>query len=477
VEALAGCGLLCEKVENYKSPAEAKKRRGEDYRFSEECFIASLLEKEAATPTPTSSNSQSTQGAVTSSTIASVAGPTPSPTVNSSPITKDDYSGEKEHEQVLKSPRAKPTSKGKGKGALKNTRGKGGSGGITPPPSPTPPPGTGGGPSTSPPIASTPAAPVLPPVVTGAAVPPPPAAAPAPAGSTGYVDPKEAAAAKLLEQRTRYVNRRGDYTAEEGFMPTTYTFYTPAPVDYLGRYALPLFTLAWLALLPDSLEYSGLFGVFLKMVHFMAIPFGIPVVLVRMALFAVFKVAFPEMAGVAGLAVFLALVNSVWVGRMLCKKGHIPVLDAYAIHYILRRSWDKTLRIFHTYTLAKLEKFDHCDHDTRPMCNARGNLTYRQANYGLWIYTQWIGGRVTKTSSHRISTEAVTQLCSNPRIMHLRGSDETVKEQIKMQVSTMECVNIDRNHVLAGESLSAALEAVGFAFYKHCQRKTAHLPF
>lgn len=299
-----------------------------------------------------------------------------------------------------------------------------------------------------------------------------------PALSAGTTPPSQTDGEHCETEEKNYIAARRQHYASsnpEGGRTTSYHFYTPGTIDLYGLWAWPVLTSIWMLMLPYGLPEMGLLGYVLSTLRILGVPFYGTYHLVRFACSIVVGYAPPEATALFGTCCFLGLVGSLFVGRYCCKKGSVPCWDAWFRCFVCRQSMIKVLRVMHIYTcVAGLVSGNH---DTRPDSNARGTLKHKNADYAKWIYCQIAGGRVMHTMVLTLSNESLLQLCANPRIMHLRSEDEVVKAQLKTSTGTMESVNMARNHPLNDECMSAHLEAVAYAFYKHMERKNRHLPF
>lgn len=292
--------------------------------------------------------------------------------------------------------------------------------------------------------------------------------APVPAASD-----EESPEAEEKRRKKEYVARRERHLASRGDQEgTQFMFYDTAPISMFGLWAWPVFTTLWLYMLPVGTPEVASVSWAIMILRTVGVPFYGCQYILRVLMESFLG---DENMSMLGTALFFGLVNAIWLGEIYCSKKKLPFWRCLFLRIVLQYSAAKATRVVHSYTLVWRGESDSVD--TRPKCNGRATLDYMDADYATWQYQRQIGNRVVKTKLVRCSLEALTQVCSNPRIMHLRTTDELVKEQIKSVVGTMECVNIDRNYVLEGASLSAGLEAVCYAFYKHHQRTTKDLPF
>jgi hypothetical protein len=306
--------------------------------------------------------------------------------------------------------------------------------------------------------------------------------------SEGTEEPSSiSVAAERIKNESIYTQSRVDFCYEGN--RTQYKFHTEADIDMSGLWAWVVFTAIWLCV-PIIGSANGTLSTGLVWAWRI---FGFPVIGPAWVLGICTGVFFggvpPAFLTQSFISILIAFGCAVGIGRWRCRRERIPVLDYFCRVFILRIKKEKVSRIVHTYTLDFIEYPERIadetvsqyevrrDHDTRPICNARGTMHYGNAQYSTWTYTQSYFHSRPRRREVRCSIEALLQVCANPRLMHLKGDDATIKEQIKATVATMDCVNIARNAPLTGESLSASTEAVAFAFWKHCQRRTEILPF
>lgn len=377
-----------------------------------------------------------------------------STTPSNSPSSTDD--GEKEKE--------KETNQGAGSSAAPNT--------------PTPAAGGTG------PAINAPAAPAVPTTgnpnvtvgggTTGAPAPP--------KGSSNPEDEEELQDAAKIRERRFARHKKSSNVARVPSLVTNFKFKTNPDFDYLGLYLFGIFMVVYTFIYVKaglSVDFGAAADLIELGLGFVSLP-------TRVCCFVLSLVFYPligDMVGHYFTLVAIATVSSLaaasLISRMYLKKRHYPILDAYLRAIISGKSKEEACKTVHEYTfIGASDQYDEEILDVRPDSNARGTVKHDHPDYGYWKYKCTTANGCIWIQQLHISAEVLVQVISNPRIMHLRGNEETAREQIKMAVSTIETVNFDADQsLLESRAHSAEVEAICMGFWRHQQRKYAKLPF
>lgn len=276
--------------------------------------------------------------------------------------------------------------------------------------------------------------------------------------------------------RKQYVKNRKLRPLYNG--PTNLVFYTPAELDWRVLSVWAFLTVLWLSALPETAVIDwGWFGIAIKIAEIAGMPINIMANICMEIFFSMGTGGVPFYCTRLGMCVVFAAIESAIICRYWCHKDKIPAFEFLCLVKIFRASPEKVARIQHQYTKISHDKDGTLEVDVRPDCSARSTVKHLDPDMGRWTYERSIRGTITKRRVISLSNEAFSQVAANPRLMHLRGDEATIKAQIKMTVGTLETVNIDRDTVFDGVSISANLEAVVYAFYMHVQREGKCLPF